>query len=151
MDQFDIFFPWLLESSKPHDPPIIASLCAFMAYILTLNPGSLPQVSNFVFVFLVFLVDVIFSYFMYYKLPYIFGIDPSINLNLQIQNMAVFQRMILLYSNHVDSFTLPQTLMLLHRKWTRHHDTGDTSINKTALTLALMSSQEKTQHKLQII
>lgn len=88
---------------------------------------------------------------MYYKLPYISGIDPSISLNLQIQNVALFQRMILLYSNHVDSFTLPQTFMLLHRKWTRHRDTGDTNINKTGLALALMSSQEKTKNKLQII
>lgn len=32
--------------------------------------------------------------------------------------MALFQRMILLYSNHVDSFTLPQTFMRLLRKWT---------------------------------
>lgn len=81
---------------------------------------------------------------MYYKLPYISGIDPSINLNPQIQNVALFQGMILLYSNHVDSFTLPQTFML-HIKWTRHRATGDTKINKTGLAPALMSRQEKTQ------
>ena len=43
---------------------------------------------------------------MYCKPPYISGIDPRINLNPQIINMASFQRMIVLYRNNVHSFTL---------------------------------------------
>lgn len=68
--------------------------------------------------FLAFLIYATFSYLMYCKLPCKPGIGPSGNLNPQITNMALFQRMTLLHSDRVDALTLLQTF-ILHGKWPR--------------------------------
>lgn len=98
-----VVFLWLLESPEPAGPPL-ANQWVCTAYILTLNPGSVSPVP-----ILLFLIYAVFLYFTYYKLPYRSGIDPSTNLSPPRVNMALFQRVIPLPSDHVDSFTFPQT------------------------------------------
>ena len=62
---------------------------------------------------------------MCYKLPYIPGLDPRINLSPQIIHMALFQRVTLLDSNHVYSLSLSQMCILQGKQTklcTRHRE-----------------------------
>lgn len=144
MDPRGIFSPWLLLSSEPNDTPCQSVWP--MAHTLTPNPGSLPSVSSFGLGFFAFLIYATFSYLMYCKLPCKPGVGPSINLNPQITNMALFQRVTLLHSNHVDTFTRPQTF-ILHGKRPRPCAAGATKPSRTGLAPAPASSQGKMHNK----
>lgn len=123
----------LLESTEPTDPAIVSLSLWYTLLPSILAPFLKPQLFFFLFVFLIY---AIFSYFMYYKRPYISGIDPSTSLNPQSVNMAPFQGMILPQSDHVCSFTFPQTCTL-RGEWAGHGARHRGFRNQTDIALPL--------------